>query len=71
MFDSTSGVRLHPELVSASRQVEIDFMNRLEVYRKRPRRLGNGQGHSRHSDEAGAGTQRGQERSHQWDRSSA
>ena len=36
VFDSISGVRLDPELLSASR-VEIDFMNRLEVYRKRPR----------------------------------
>ena len=37
VFDSISGVRLDPELLSASRKVEIDFMNRLEVYRKRPR----------------------------------
>ena len=37
MFDSISGVRLDPELLSASRKVDIDFMNRLEVYRKRPR----------------------------------
>ena len=36
-YDSISGVRLDPELLSASRKVEIDFMNRLEVYRKRPR----------------------------------
>ena len=35
--DSISGVRLDPELLSASRKVEIDFMNRLEVYRTRPR----------------------------------
>ena len=34
VFDSISGVRLDPELL---RKVEIDFMNRLEVYRKRPR----------------------------------
>ena len=34
VFDSISGVRLDPELLSASRKVEIDFMNRLEVYRK-------------------------------------
>ena len=37
MFDSISGVRLDPDLLSASRKVEIDFMNRLDVYRKRPR----------------------------------
>ena len=37
MFDSISGVRLDPELLSASRKVEIDFTNRLEVYRKRSR----------------------------------
>ena len=36
-FDSISGVRLDPELLSVSRKVEIDLMNRLEVYRKRPR----------------------------------
>ena len=34
--DSISGVRFDPELLSASRKVEIDFMNRLEVHRKRP-----------------------------------
>ena len=37
MFDSISGVRLDHELFSASRKVEIDFINRLEVHRKRPR----------------------------------
>ena len=37
VFDSISGVRLDPELLSASTKVEIDFMNRLEVYRMRPR----------------------------------
>ena len=37
VFDNISGVRLDPELLSASRKVEIDFMNRLEVHRKRPR----------------------------------
>ena len=37
MYDSASGVRLDPELLRSSRKVEIDFMNRLEVYRKRPR----------------------------------
>ena len=36
-FDSISGVRLDPELLNASRKVEVDFMSRLEVYRKRPR----------------------------------
>ena len=35
--DSISGARLDPEPLSASRKVEIDFMNRLEVSRKRPR----------------------------------
>ena len=37
VFDSISGVRLDPELLSALKNVEIDFMNRLEVYRKRPK----------------------------------
>ena len=37
VFDNFSGVRLDPELVSASRKVEIDFMSMLEVHRKRPR----------------------------------
>ena len=37
VFDNISGVRLDPELLSASRKVEIDFMNRLNVYHKRPR----------------------------------
>ena len=37
VFDNISGVRLDPELLSASRKVEIDFMNRLAVYRKRPK----------------------------------
>ena len=38
VFDNISGVRLDPVLLSASRKVDIDdFMNRLEVYRKRPR----------------------------------
>ena len=39
VIDSISGARLDPELLSASRKVEIDFLNRLEVYRKRPRNL--------------------------------
>ena len=30
-------MRLDPELLGASRKVEVDFMNWLEVYRKRPR----------------------------------
>ena len=37
VFDNISGVRLDPELVHLSRQVEIDFMSRLNVYRKRSR----------------------------------
>ena len=37
MFDNNSGARLDPELVSASRKVEIDFMSRLDVYQKRAR----------------------------------
>ena len=37
VFDNISGVRLEPELLSAPRKVEIDLMNRLDVYRKRPR----------------------------------
>ena len=37
MFDNISGVCLDPELLSASRKVEIHITNRLEVYRKRPR----------------------------------
>ena len=37
VFDSISGMRLDPELLKVSRQVELDFMNRLGVYRKRPR----------------------------------
>ena len=39
-FDSISGVRLDPELLSASRKVEIDFMSRLDVYRKRTKGIG-------------------------------
>ena len=53
VFDNISGVRLDPELLSTSRKVEIDFMNRLEVYRRRPRELGEGQGHSCHPNEMG------------------
>ena len=37
VFDNIIRVRLDPELLSASRKVEIDFMSRLDVYRKRPR----------------------------------
>ena len=37
VFDSISGLRPDPEHLSASRKVEIDFMNRMEVYLKRPR----------------------------------
>ena len=44
VFDSISGVRLDPELLSASRKVEIDFMNRWEVFRKRPRIWANNKG---------------------------
>ena len=35
--EELSGVHLDREIVSASRKVEIDSTNRLEVYRKRPR----------------------------------
>ena len=34
VFDNISRARLDPELLSVSRKVEIDFMNRLEMYRK-------------------------------------
>ena len=37
VFDSISGAHFDPELLSASTKVGIDLMNRLEVYRKRPR----------------------------------
>ena len=37
IFDSISGIRLDPELLKVSKQVELDFMSRLGVYRKRPR----------------------------------
>ena len=37
VFDFVSGTRLDPELLKVSRQVEIDFMSRLGVCRKRPR----------------------------------
>ena len=37
MSDNISGVRLGPGLLQVSRKVEIDFMSRLKVYRKRPR----------------------------------
>ena len=37
VFDNISGVRRDSDLLSALRKVEIDFMNRLDVYRKRPR----------------------------------
>ena len=37
VFDSIRGTRLDPELLKASRQVELDFMSRLGVYRKRSR----------------------------------
>ena len=37
MFDSISGIRLDPELLKVSRQVELDFTSRLGVYRRRPR----------------------------------
>ena len=37
VFDSISGTRLDPELLKVSRQVELDFMSQLGVYRKRPR----------------------------------
>ena len=37
VFDNISVVRLDPELLGASKKVDFDFVNRLEVYRKRPR----------------------------------
>ena len=37
LFHNFSGVRPDPELLSASSKAEIDFMSRLDVYRKRPR----------------------------------
>ena len=37
VFDNIIGVRLGPELLQMSRQVVIDFMSKLNVYRKRPR----------------------------------
>ena len=37
MFGNTSGVRLDPELLQVSRQVDIGFMKRPNAYRKRPR----------------------------------
>ena len=36
VFDNISGVRVDPDL-SASRKVEVDFMSRLDMHRKRPR----------------------------------
>ena len=36
VFDSISGIRLDPKLLRVSRQVELDFMSWLGVYRKRP-----------------------------------
>ena len=51
VFDNISGVRLDPKLLRASRKVEIDFMNRLEVYRKRPRNWAKDKGHSCHPNE--------------------
>ena len=53
VFDNISGVRLDPELLSASRRVEIDFMNRLEVYRKRPRSWAKDKGIQCHPNEMG------------------
>ena len=47
MFDSISGVRLDPELLSASRKVEIDFTNPLEVPQA-TKELGEGQGQGIH-----------------------
>ena len=44
VFDNISEVRLDPEFLNASRNVEIHFMNRLEVYRKRPRSWATGKG---------------------------
>ena len=58
VFDSISGVRLDPELLGASRKVEIDFMNRLEVYLQATKELGEGQGHSCHPNELGRREQR-------------
>ena len=57
VFDSISGVRLDPELLSASRKVEIDFMNRLDVYRIRPR-VGQQTRASCHPNEMGRREQR-------------
>ena len=37
VFDSIRGIRLDPKLLKVSRHVELDFMSRLGVYRKRPR----------------------------------
>ena len=37
VFDKISGVRLDPELSSAPRKVQVDFMSRLDVYLNRPR----------------------------------
>ena len=37
VIDDISGVRLDPELLQVSRQVEIDFMSRMNVHRRRPR----------------------------------
>ena len=37
VFDSINGICLDPEFLKVSRQVELDFMSRLDVYRKRPR----------------------------------
>ena len=44
VFDSISGKRFDPELLKVSRQVELDFMSRLGVYRKRPRQWGTDRG---------------------------
>ena len=52
LCDSIKRVRLDPELLSASRKVEIDFMNLLEVYQA-TKELGEGQGHSCHPNEMG------------------
>ena len=53
VFDNISWVRLDPELLQVSRQVEINFMRRLNVYRKASEAQGDGHGHPRLSYEVG------------------
>ena len=58
VLDSISGVRLDPELWSASRKVEINFMNSVGGVSQTTKELGEGQGNSCHPNEMGRREQR-------------